>query len=1023
MYEVASLRKNELEINNLALKFRQSLDCNEILKIASADLRKLLNSDRILIYSRSKNSLVVEALSQQKWSIIWQNKTNFSFSTTSLEFYRQGKFLAIGDLEAEEIEQTHRQFWRQFQVKAYLVIPIILPATQDIAPDLWGLIIVNECQQPRQWQLAEIDLVKEIAYHLAIAIQQAESIVSRQPKITMSIKELQLSQERLQLALESSGDGLWDWNTTTAEAYYSSQWYRMLGYQPNEFPANYENWEKLVHPDDKPWVIATLQSHLRDDSVPYCFDYRLRTKSGNWKWIANYGKVVSRDRQGKAIRMVGTHKDISDRKRVEAEIISKSDELADFSYNLKQLHRLNTTNYLSFKKLFNDYLRTGCTIFQCSTGIVSRIKGNSYHICAVQSSLPSLAPKQTFTLANTFCAEVVKTKKTVAYNHIGTNERLNRHPVYQNLNLECYISTPILIDGRVYGTLNFSGTKPREREFSTHEYEIIELMAQSIGKSLKAYQIEKQRQQAVVELKKAKAELEIRVVQRTAQLQKANQLLQEELEKREKAQAALEESETRFQTMANCFPMLMWIANEKGKCTFFNKAWLDYTKRNLEEELGYGWTKEIHPDDFVNCVTAYQEAVESRQPFQNEYRLRRWDKEYRWMFNYGVPRFRPNGSFAGYIGSCMDISDRKKIEATLQESERRWRTLLDNMPLLIVAFDLQGQVKYANPYLLKFTEYKKEEIIGCNWNEKVVHPEYRQKAKKVFKTILKPNASSLNHLKVILTKSGEEKVITWNSTQLRNHQGKPIGMICIGVDITERHAVEKMKDEFISVVSHELRTPLTAVRGALSLLAGGVVTPESTQGKKTLKIAAESTERLVRLVNDILELERLQSGKIELVKQKINAKELIQKAIEQVQIIAEKADICLKLQKANVTVYGDSDRLIQVLTNLLTNAIKFSPPNSSVCVCARIKYPENAEQQPYVLFIVKDQGRGIPSEKLETIFERFHQVDASDSRQKGGTGLGLSICRNIIEQHNGKIWVESTTGKGSTFYFTIPMAD
>ena len=1014
----------EKEINYLlatvALKIRQSFNLQEILQVTVQEILQLIESDRVFIYQfkpQGENILTVEAFSHPKWSIL-KNNINLQhcqFTSSFLSSCQQAKVIA-------NIDESNCKFCQKFSVRANLIVPIILPVTPVSASYLWGLLVINQCSRSRKWHKAEINIIQELTNHLAIAIQQAELLAKQQQKLQAE-EELRRSQERLQLALESSGDGLWDWNIITDEVYLSPQWLQMLGYEPDELPASYYTWEKLIHPEDKPWVMKVLHDHLQDSSVPYAFDHRLRTKSGEWKWIANYGKVVTRDRHGRPIRMVGTHKDISARKQVEAELLHKSAELAEFSYNLKHLHRLNTTNYSSLKKLFSDYLKTGCSIFQCATGIISRVQAQTYTIYAVKSDLQSISKNQQFDLEKTLCAEVVRTKKTIAYNNIGADLQLHRHPVYQNLQLECYIGTPILVNGEVYGTLNFSSNQVRNRDFSIHEREIIELMAQSIGKFIEAYQIEIQRQQTEIKLRKAKEELELRVNRRTAQLRKANRLLQQELQERESAQAALQESETRFQTMANCFPLLMWIANEEGKCTFFNKSWLDYTGKKMEEELGYGWTKEVHPQDLTKCIAIHQESFKSRQPFQQEYRLKRWDGKYRWLLDYGTPRYRPDGSFAGYIGSCLDISGRKKIEASLQESERRWRTLLKNVRMLVVALDRQGKVDYVNPYLLEVTEYNQEEVLGQKWINKFIRPQDRLEAAKFFNKLLQPNSSSQNHLKIILTKSGESKVVAWNITQLRNLQGKPIGMMCIGQDITERHAIEKMKDEFISVVSHELRTPLTAVHGALCLLVKGAVTPESTQGKRTLQIAAESAERLVRLVKDILELERLESAKIELIKQKVNAKELILHAIEQIQLMADRAGVHLKLQKADVVFYADGDRLIQVLTNLLTNAIKFSEQGSSVCLCAQIKYPDKLQQKPHILFVVQDQGRGIPVEQLESIFERFHQVDTSDSRKKGGTGLGLAICRNIVEQHGGKIWVESILGEGSTFYFTIPLSE
>ena len=227
-----------------------------------------------------------------------------------------------------------------------------------------------------------------------------------------------------------------------------------------------------------------------------------------------------------------------------------------------------------------------------------------------------------------------------------------------------------------------------------------------------------------------------------------------------------------------------------------------------------------------------------------------------------------------------------------------------------------------------------------------------------------------------------------------------------------------MKNEFISVVSHELRTPLTAIHGALDLLATGLVDPQSERGQHVFGLAVENSDRLVKLVNDILELERLESGKIKLHKTPVSTRDLIRRLCELLELVAERAGITLKTSKTDLLLTADCDRLIQVLTNLVGNAIKFSAASSTIWVTVE----DVVAQDNAIKFTVTDEGRGIPKDKLARIFERFHQVDASDSRGKGGTGLGLAICRSIVQQHGGDIWAESTLGEGSRFIFTIPMS-
>ncbi|HZY63117.1 MAG TPA: response regulator [Edaphobacter sp.] len=235
--------------------------------------------------------------------------------------------------------------------------------------------------------------------------------------------------------------------------------------------------------------------------------------------------------------------------------------------------------------------------------------------------------------------------------------------------------------------------------------------------------------------------------------------------------------------------------------------------------------------------------------------------------------------------------------------------------------------------------------------------------------------------------------------------------------ITERSQLDTLKDEFISTVSHELRTPLTSIRGALGLLSSGAIGEVDAKALNLLRIATVNTDRLIRLINDILDIERMDSGRAALQIRRCSLRDLCHQAIETMAPMASTNGIHLELDSTTTPeglfFDGDPDRLLQVLTNLLSNAIKFSPSGTTVHV--------QTESMPDSLLLkVCDEGRGIPADKLDSIFERFHQVEPSDARQKGGTGLGLAISRSIVQQHSGSIWAQRNTGPGTTFYVMLP---
>jgi PAS domain S-box-containing protein len=377
----------------------------------------------------------------------------------------------------------------------------------------------------------------------------------------------------------------------------------------------------------------------------------------------------------------------------------------------------------------------------------------------------------------------------------------------------------------------------------------------------------------------------------------------------------------------------------------------------------------------------------------------------------------------------QEIHDRQQAEEKFVKAFRSSPT-----PISIVSL-VDGRFLEVNPSFLRMSGYALEEVLGNTATELKlgIPPEvYDQAIQRLIETGILQNQEC-----EFRSKSGEVKAVLL-CAELIDLAGESCALNIVN-DITER---KRLENEFISLVSHELRTPLTSLMGSLDLLATGQLGSLTHQGQRVLNIAVSNTERLIRLINDILDLERMKSGKITMKKARCNISELLTQATEAMQAMADQVKVKLVIQSLSIELWADLDRILQTLTNLLSNAIKFSPPESTVWLIAEridtpipdteaeAQYSEQALPPPLLnpnagsstlRISVRDQGRGIPADQLELIFDRFQQVDASDSREKGGTGLGLSICRNIVEQHHGKIWVESTLGAGSTFYVLLPL--
>ena len=360
----------------------------------------------------------------------------------------------------------------------------------------------------------------------------------------------------------------------------------------------------------------------------------------------------------------------------------------------------------------------------------------------------------------------------------------------------------------------------------------------------------------------------------------------------------------------------------------------------------------------------------------------------------------------------QETNNRKQAETTLRQSEEQLRLITNALPVLISYVDEHQCYQFNNKAYEDWLGKVPTQIYGMNLKSVWGNNCYTKLIAYVKLALLGQVVTYENE---ILLKDGQLRSVNVTYIPHIDEQKNVKGFFSLTTDISERKAIERMKDEFIAVVSHELRTPLTSMHSALKILSTGRLGKLSKDGQQILKIADDNTERLVRLVNNVLDLQRIESGDVKMEKQICNVSTLMIQATEAMQPMAQHHGVVLIVEPVDIEIFVDSDYIVQALTNLISNAIKFSSVNGKVWLTAEKKL--NNE----VLFSVCDEGQGIPSDKLENIFERFQQVDSSDSRRKGGTGLGLTICRKIVEQHEGKIWAESILGQGSTFSFTLPL--
>lgn len=376
------------------------------------------------------------------------------------------------------------------------------------------------------------------------------------------------------------------------------------------------------------------------------------------------------------------------------------------------------------------------------------------------------------------------------------------------------------------------------------------------------------------------------------------------------------------------------------------------------------------------------------------------------------------------LGFGVDITEQVKAERKLRTLTRQSNSILEAIGDGIFCIDRDGRVTVVNAAAAQMLGYRQEEMLGRVMHSLIHHTRaegspYPMEDSPILKSI-SSFGTARGRDEVFWRKDGTRFSVEYVARPLIDANSsesggvRVLGVVVAFTDTTERKILDRMKDEFISTVSHELRTPLTSLRGALGLLRGGALERRPEKSRQMLEIAINNADRLARLVNDIVDLERISSGKNELHVSLVRARELLHSAVNVSEAQMQGTSARIRLRPTELSVWADSERIVQVLTNLLSNAFKFSRPDGEVHITVWSIDDQEA------LFEVRDFGRGISPDKLEHIFDRFHLGDASDSRALGGTGLGLTICRRIIDLHGGRIWASSTLGEGTTVHFTLP---
>ncbi|MFP4528292.1 MAG: PAS domain S-box protein [Candidatus Kapaibacterium sp.] len=842
--------------------------------------------------------------------------------------------------------------------------------------------------RPQDWQIVAPDgSIYEMQGYPAYESSEITGVVLVGQDVTeerVALKTLQKSEERLNLALKATNDAIWDWDIKNDIIYYSPRYYEMLGYKQDEFPPEFDLWTEMLHPDDRDRAMKYTSDFLENSEKKFELEFRLRKKSGEYRWMYCRGKTMEFDKAKKPLRIIGTNSDINDRKAAEEKLM---------------------VSERRYRMLFNS---GNDAIFVSK---VSR-EGSSSHFIEVndlacerlgysREELLGMTPMEISSSANEKKVRGVLSKLFEDKKIIFEHEHVAR-------------------DGRIIPV-----------EISAHQFELNgQLTIMSIARD-------------ITERRETESEL-LRSRERLLLAQKIARMGDWEYD------------------LTN--GMIDWTDQ------VFEIFGVDNTEEEptLEEVMAF-----YEPADQERIHSYLALAVEKGESFEDDFRIISRTGRRVSVHLFIRPVLDESGQVIRLHGTVQDITERKRIEDKLKESERRMRAMLSDVKFIAMMIDNDGRLIFCNKFLLEVTGWTQEEVLLRDWYDVFIPEEKRSTYKLLTRRMIDREAGSQYIVNEIITRSGDLRLVSWSHTVLLDPEGRVIGIAGLGEDITERKKAEEeikslnkqlgqrvrqrtselqrtmkeleleiairkkieeklidaknkiqnayekekelneLKTRFISLVSHEYRTPLTVIYSSAEFLEMFSEKASSEKFRKHVSKIKRSVDSMIGLLNDVLIVGRLESGHMDIELQELDLPMLASEIAEEIDLTSNsdtKIEIINNLGRQKIIT--DEKLLRHLLGNLLSNAVKYSPDGSPV-------HLELENKSDTYIFRIIDRGIGIRQEDLRNLFEPFHR--GKNVGSISGSGFGLSIAKGCADKLGGEIQVESRLREGSIFTVELPL--
>ena len=801
--------------------------------------------------------------------------------------------------------------------------------------------------------------------------------------------ELKKSEERWQLALEGTGDGIFDWDIPTGELFMSAQLKADLGYSDHELENHFEAWRSRVHPGDLDRVLETVQKHLDGKTKKYSEEYRLRCADGSYKWILARG-IAQRNEQGKPIRMVGSQQDISDRKRAEA-ALSESE-----------------ARYRLLAENANDMIST-----HTCEGVFLYVSPASRHLLGYEPD--QLLGRSLYEFFHP--TDVAAWQRT--YTVVGrlpeeytTTYRVRRR------------------DG------NYVWFETTSRAISSTS-STAEPMILCISRDITL------RKQAEEEIARFNDELEQRVQERTAQLEVLNELKDELLERERSARTQAEAAQAKikiYEDIVENLPigMMVWHLEDLNDLQSFslnssNPAASELLGVELDSEVGQKIV-ECFPqisETNVPLLQAYAQVIRYQQPCafsEVRYGDRRVNESLFAIKAFPLPNQRLGVAFE-------DITTRKRIEKALSESERLYRSVLNSVQEVIFQTDIEGRLVFLSPAWTFITEYSISESLDSPLQNYIYAEEDQQYCTEQFRRLIETEQDNFIFQFRSLKKNGDFCWLEIDAQLNCNTDNKVIGVWGTINDVTKRKQTEAVLqaradellqlngillattgqlekrnqelDQFAYVASHDLKAPLRAIANLSEWIEEDLEDKLDDETRHQMSLLRGRVHRMENLINGLLQYSRV--GRIKVKPESVPVRELLEEVIDS---LAPPSTFTIEIQGEMPTLTTQRLPLQQVFSNLISNAIKHHDRSDGMVTIS------SQDRGKFYEFSVTDDGPGIAPQYRDKVFTIFQTLKARDEAEN--TGIGLSIVKKVIEAQGGTIELESQLGQGSIFRLTWP---